>query len=77
MNIGYFTHAETNVRFEYAERSYEERHRWAAGFHQKILVQDGSRVARILKTVAYVCVDEDEFGLPVIEKWHIKKHRVL
>jgi hypothetical protein len=25
--------------------------------------------------VAYVSVDEDEFGLPVIEKWHIKRHR--
>jgi hypothetical protein len=22
--------------------------------------------------VAYIVTDEDEFGLPVIEKWHIK-----
>jgi hypothetical protein len=29
----------------------------------------------VKKTVAYVCVDEDEFGLPVVEKWHIKRHR--
>lgn len=24
------------------------------------------------KTVAYVCVDEDEYGMPVIEKWKIR-----
>jgi hypothetical protein len=26
--------------------------------------------------VVAVVVDEDEYGLPVIEKWQIKKHRV-
>jgi hypothetical protein len=25
--------------------------------------------------VAYICVDEDEFGLPVLEKWDIKSHK--
>jgi len=25
--------------------------------------------------VAYIAVDEDEFGLPVVEKWNIKRHR--
>jgi hypothetical protein len=29
----------------------------------------------VKKTVAYIVVDEDEFGLPVIEKWNIKRHR--
>jgi hypothetical protein len=24
--------------------------------------------------VAYVCTDEDEFGLPVVEKWQLKKN---
>jgi len=24
--------------------------------------------------VAYVAVDEDEFGLPVVEKWNLKKN---
>lgn len=33
------------------------------------------RYARVLKTVAYVVVNEDEFGRPVIEKWSIKKNR--
>lgn len=30
------------------------------------------RYGRVLKTVAYVVVDEDEYGAPVIEKWDIK-----
>jgi|TARA_B110000908_G_scaffold63340_1_gene76993 hypothetical protein len=32
------------------------------------------RYATVKKTVAYVVVDEDEFGLPVVEKWAIKGH---
>jgi hypothetical protein len=28
-----------------------------------------------LKTGAYVVVDEDEYGLPVVEKWNIKQHQ--
>lgn len=33
------------------------------------------RHAKVLKTVAYVVVDEDAFGEPVVEKWQIKQHR--
>jgi hypothetical protein len=32
-----------------------------------------NRFARVLKTVAYVIVDEDENG-PVVEKWALSKH---
>ena len=35
----------------------------------------GYRYGTVKKTVAYIVVDEDEFGLPVIEKWNIKRHR--
>jgi hypothetical protein len=35
----------------------------------------GYRYATVKKTVAYVVVDEDEFGLPVVEKWNIKQRR--
>lgn len=34
----------------------------------------GYRYANVKKTVAYVVVDEDEFGLPVVEKWHLKNN---
>lgn len=36
----------------------------------------GYRYANVMKTRVVVCVDEDEFGLPVTEKWYTKKHRV-
>lgn len=32
------------------------------------------RYARVLKTVAYIAVDEDRFGNAIVEKWHIKNH---
>jgi hypothetical protein len=45
-------------------------------FPHKLWTLDGFRHARILKTVAYIIVDEDEYGLPVIEKWDITSHKV-
>ena len=38
-------------------------------------IDSGYRMALVLKTVAYIVVDEDENG-PVIEKWDIKEHRI-
>lgn len=37
-------------------------------------IDQGYRYARVLKTVAWICVDEDADGQPVYEKWGIKKH---
>ena len=34
----------------------------------------GYRYAHVMKTRVVVCVDEDEFGLPVLEKWYLKKN---
>ena len=39
-------------------------------------IDSGFRYARVLKTVAYIVVDEDEYGDAVIEKWSIKKKRI-
>jgi len=48
------------------------------GFTHKVWVGDtiGSpyRYAVVMKTVAYIAVDEDEDG-PVVEKWYLKKNR--
>lgn len=38
-------------------------------------VEHGFRYAKVLKTVAWVVVDEDDNGEPVYEKWNIKGHR--
>jgi len=44
-------------------------------YPHKLWTLDGFRYANIKKTVAYIIVDEDEYGLPVIEKWEIKQHQ--
>ena len=76
---GAFVEKEYGNPFEY---SLNDDH--ANGFNEdfphKVWVGDvvnnnGYRYAIVKKTVAYVCVDEDEFGLPVMEKWNIKRHR--
>ena len=36
--------------------------------------QQGYRYGTVLKTRLVICVDEDEFGLPVTEKWMLKKN---
>jgi hypothetical protein len=45
-----------------------------AGMPHEIFVgpNNETRFGRVLKTVAYVVVDEDAYGAPVIEKWDIK-----
>ena len=45
---------------------------WVGG-----LVNDqGYRYAHVMKTRVVVCVAEDVFGLPVVDKWYTKKHNV-
>lgn len=40
-------------------------------------VLDGTRSAVVRKTVAYVAVDEDAHGNPVLERWTITKRRIF
>ena len=74
---GAFSHRETKAHFEYMEFSGEFD--WLEGqdFPHEIFVgmggTDETRRARVLKTVAYVVVDEDDSGMPVVEKWDIKQ----
>ena len=46
---------------------------WVGG--KDVCGMTGWRFANVRKTVAAIVVDEDEFGLPVVEKWYIKNHR--
>ena len=39
------------------------------------VVGSGYRYAKVLKTVAYIVVDEDDDG-PVVEKWYLKSNLV-
>ncbi len=70
-NLGEFRNLETNKWFSYTKNTTEC---WK---QYPFLVAVGPnaeevRYARILKTVVYIVVDEDEYGLPVEEKWLIK-----
>jgi hypothetical protein len=75
--LGYFRNAETDAHFEYADRG--EAHYWpearADEWPHIIFTGDGTRCARVLKTRAYIAVDEDEFGRPIAERWDVKQHR--
>tara|TARA_R100001163_G_C5029976_1_gene170458 strand:- start:128 stop:355 length:228 start_codon:yes stop_codon:yes gene_type:complete len=71
----HFTNKETDVKFVYENVTDENKIAWWANFPHRILMSGGEvRYATVLKTVAHVCVGEDDYGNPVIEKWQIKKH---
>lgn len=73
--IGQFTEKERGNYFEYSLNEeqvfegYEFPHRvWVGG------PGHGYRYALVRKTVAYIVIDEDEYGKPVTEKWQLSKH---
>jgi len=77
--IGVFVEKDTGNYFEY---SINEDHMAAdenGGFTHKVWVGDtiGSpyRYAVVMKTRAYIAVDEDDEGLPVVEKWLLKSNK--
>lgn len=71
---GIWNHDAAGV-FEYAERRWPDDtfapdmpHVLYVGPHQE------ARLAKVLKTVAYVVVGEDACGEPVVEKWALRRH---
>ena len=79
--IGAFTEKSVGNVFEYSKNddalnncNEDSLHKiWVGG--EGVCGMRGYRYGTVKKTVAYVVVDEDEYGLPVIEKWYIKNHR--
>ena len=78
--IGVFTEKEHGNYFEFSNNpdnfAFCEDHPhviWV-GSHG-VAGDSGRRYATVKKTVAYVVVDEDEFGLPVVEKCNIKQRK--
>lgn len=71
-NIGAFQEKEKGHWFTYRPTTDQ----WALqqGFLHEIDVLDGYRFGNVKKTVAFIAVDEDEFGQAVVERWEIKKH---
>ena len=76
--IGAFDEKEYVNPFEYSINN--DTHAFAKDWPHKVWIGDvinnnGYRYALVKKTVVYVCVDEDDYGQPVVEKWRIKRHR--
>jgi hypothetical protein len=77
--IGAFQEKDTGNWFEYSLNddplnglNEDFPHKvWVGG--EGICGDRGYRYAQVMKTRVVVCVDEDEFGLPVKEKWYTKK----
>ncbi len=72
---GFFREKDHDNPFEYSKVSETP----FEGYDRKVWVgplQCEYRYAKILKTVAYIVVDEDATGGPVVEKWFLKDHRV-
>ena len=78
--LGYFREKERGRPFEYKANPMQGLAEKTFGENLPHLVfvgpeGDEVRMARVLKTVAYVAIDEDSRGL-VIQKWQIKGHRL-
>ena len=71
--IGEFQEKEFGKYFEF---SVAESDSWGATFGFPYRVAVGclgeTRYAKVLKTVAYVVVNQDDNGDPIVEKWQIK-----
>lgn len=72
--VGQFQHKETSKYFEFRQ-TVDRTVRGFEHYPYEVFVgpnAESTRFARILKTVAYIVVDEDALGNPVEEKWPIK-----
>jgi len=72
--VGAFQEKDTGNWFEFSHND-DPYNGFNEDFPHKIWVGDGYRYGNVLKTRVVICVDEDEFGLPVTEKWYTKSHR--
>ena len=65
----------TDIAFEFSDRPENDRGGVWPEYPHRIFTCDGDRAALVLKTVAYVIVDENDDGSPVVYKWELKRHR--
>ena len=71
--LGQFRHAEMDVTFEYSmvrDRPFGNEYGYAVWMRDGVM-----RYAKILKTVAYVVVDEADDGSAITERWKLRGHR--
>ena len=73
MKTGSFIESDVKLRHFYYENDDDMTGAW--DFPHKLETNDGFRYARVTATRAYIAVDEDCYGNPVIEKWTIYGHQ--
>lgn len=61
--------------FQYSERPADDRDGAFLGYPHRVFTCDGDRAALVLKTVAYVVIDEAPDGGPIHEKWELRRAR--
>ncbi len=78
--LGGFYEKEHGKWFEFSRN--DDDFDFAQGYPHKVWVttprpgiDSGYRYGIVKKTVAYLAVDEDCYGVPVVEKWQIKNLR--
>jgi len=80
--IGAFQERDTGNWFEFSVNDEPLSRSLGEDFPHKVWVGGGGvagmtgwRYANVRKTVATIVVDEDEFGLPVTEKWYLRSNK--
>lgn len=77
--IGVFVEKDTGNYFEYSANDEQGEapewpHRvWVGG--GGVAGMTGWRFAKVQKTVAYIVVDENDYGEAVVEKWYLKSNK--
>ncbi len=71
--LGMFIEKEKGNHFEYSSNTTDY---WVTieDYPHKVWVRDGWRYAKVLKTVAYIVIDEADDGSPIVQKWELKKN---
>jgi hypothetical protein len=74
---GCFTECDEGNFFEFTQPESENDMVFGTDFNVMVWVDNanGYRFAKVLKTVAYVIVDEAADGSPVVEKWNIRNFK--
>ena len=75
--LGEFIEKDYGKYFDYAERDEDEVLAWAGDYPHKVYVGGPVGGNGWRPAVAYVVVDEDDYGKPVVEKWFLKKNVVF
>ena len=73
---GFFQEKEYGRYFDYYDVNlYDDGYTPFDGYEHRVHIgHNQTRYAKVLKTVAYIVVDESEDGKPVLEKWKLKRN---